>query len=118
MSRTRQLPGNHRSLPIRGDARGRIRRRWDGLAIVVGGVTSTQGVWESHTQGQGPESLPSKPAAHTEELDLMRDVSAELGHLHLLAGRDPAKRFDRLYRLLCHPTLLALARERIAANRG
>jgi hypothetical protein len=48
----------------------------------------------------------------------MRDVSAELGHLQLLAGRDPAKRFDRLYRLLCHPTLLALARDRIANNRG
>ena len=118
MSRIRQLPGNRRSLSIRGDARGRIGRRRGGLAIVVGGVTSTQGVWESHTQGQGPESLPSKPAAHTEELDLMRDVISELGHLQLLAGRDPAKSFDRLYRLLCHPSLLALARERIAANRG
>jgi len=48
----------------------------------------------------------------------MRDVISELGHLQHLAGRDPAKRFDRLYRLLSHPTLLALARERIATNRG
>jgi hypothetical protein len=118
MSRTRQLPGNRRTFPIRGDARGRIGRRRDGLAIVVGGVTSTQGVWESHTQGKGPEPLPFKRTAHTEELDLMRDVMNELGHLQDLAGRDPAKRFNRLYRLLCHPTLLALARERIATNRG
>jgi RNA-directed DNA polymerase len=48
----------------------------------------------------------------------MRDVMSELGHLQLLAGCDPAKRFDRLYRLLCHPTLLALARERIATRGG
>ena len=60
MPLTRQLPGNHRTFPIPGDARGRTRMRWDGLAIVVGGVMSTQGVWESHTQGQGPEPLPSK----------------------------------------------------------
>ena len=28
----------------------------DTLAIVVGGVTTTQGAWESHVQGEGPEA--------------------------------------------------------------
>jgi len=48
----------------------------------------------------------------------MRDVITELGHLQDLARHDPAKRFDRLYRLLRHPLLLALAKDRIAANHG
>ena len=48
----------------------------------------------------------------------MRDVISELGHLQDLARHDPAKRFDRLYRLLRHPLLLALAKDRIAANHG
>jgi retron-type reverse transcriptase len=48
----------------------------------------------------------------------MRDVINELGHLQDLARHDPAKRFDRLYRLLRHPLLLALAKDRIAANHG
>ncbi len=115
---TRPLPGNHRTLPNRGDALGRNGLRWDGLAVVVGGVTSTQGVWESHTHGEGPEPVLSSIRAHTEELDLMRDVITELGHLQTLAGHDPAKRFDRLYRLLRHPGLLALAKDRIATNQG
>src|SRR5215470_10238834 len=118
MPLTRQLPGNHRTLPKRGDALGRNGLRWDGLAVVVGGVTSIQGVWESHTQGKGPEPSSFRIGPHTEELDLMRDVISELGHLQDLARHDPAKRFDRLYRLLRHPTLLALAKDRIAANHG
>ena len=28
------------------------------LTVVAGGVTPTQGVWESHTQGEGPEVDP------------------------------------------------------------
>lgn len=28
----------------------------DRLAVVAGGVTSTQGMWESHMQGEGPEA--------------------------------------------------------------
>jgi len=48
----------------------------------------------------------------------MRDVITELGHLSDLARQDPTKRFDRLYRLLRHSTLLALAKDRIAANHG
>ena len=107
MPLTRQLPGNHRTLPKRGDALGRSGLRWDGLAVVVGGVTSTQGVWESHTQGKGPEPSSFRIRPHTEELDLMRDVMNERGHLQDLARHDPAKRFDRLYRLVRHPLLLA-----------
>ena len=117
MSRIRQLPGNHRTFSIPGDARGRIRMRWDGLAIVVGGVTSTQGVWESHTQGKGPEPSSFRIRPHTEELDLMRDVITELGHLQDLARHNPAKRFDRLYRLLRHPLLLALAKDHRCQSR-
>jgi RNA-directed DNA polymerase len=48
----------------------------------------------------------------------MLDVVAELGHLNKLAGQDPNKRFTRLYRLLRQGGLLAIARERIAGNRG
>ncbi|HAA03834.1 MAG TPA: group II intron reverse transcriptase/maturase, partial [Syntrophobacteraceae bacterium] len=48
----------------------------------------------------------------------MVDVTAELGHLKKLAEGDPTKRFDRLYRLLRQGELLALAKERIAKNKG
>jgi len=48
----------------------------------------------------------------------MSDVTAELEHLKKLAKEDPNKRFDRLYRLLRHGSLLAIAREKIAGNRG
>lgn len=48
----------------------------------------------------------------------MKDVVAELGHLRKLAEQDANKRFDRLYRLLRQSGLLAIARERIAGNRG
>ena len=49
---------------------GRNRYRWGRLAIVVGGVTPTQGVWESHTKGEGPEIQPSSRANYTEVVDL------------------------------------------------
>src|SRR4030095_12992722 len=75
-------------------------------------------VWENHTQGKGPEPSSFRIRPHTQELDLMRDVITELAHLQDLARHDPAKRFDRLYRLLRHPLLLALAKDRIAANHG
>jgi hypothetical protein len=29
---------------------------WGRLAIVVGGVTTAQGAWESHVQGEGAEA--------------------------------------------------------------
>jgi retron-type reverse transcriptase len=48
----------------------------------------------------------------------MADVIAELGHLNQLAKGDPNKRFDRLYRLLRQGGLLAIAKERIAGNKG
>jgi RNA-directed DNA polymerase len=54
----------------------------------------------------------------TEELDLMRDPFRELGHLRKLAKADPTKRFDTLYRLICHPDLLAVAAERVRQNTG
>jgi len=60
---------------------GRNGYRWDRLAAVVGGVTTTQGVRESRTQGEGPETQSSNPRTHTEVIDLMVDVTAELGHL-------------------------------------
>ena len=97
---------------------GRNGPRWDRLAVVAGGVTTTQGVRESRTQGEGPETQSSNPRTHTEVLDLMVDVTAELGHLKKLAEGDPTKRFDRLYRLLRQGELLALAKERIAKNKG
>lgn len=97
---------------------GRNGYRWDRLAAVVGGVTTTQGVRESRTQGEGPETQSSNPRTHTEVLDLMVDVTTELGHLKKLAEGDPTKRFDRLYRLLRQDELLALAKERIAKNKG
>jgi len=48
----------------------------------------------------------------------MLDVVAELGHLRKLAEQDANKRFNRLYRLVRQSGLLALARERIAGNKG
>ncbi|HVN53754.1 MAG TPA: group II intron reverse transcriptase/maturase [Anaerolineaceae bacterium] len=48
----------------------------------------------------------------------MADVTAELEHLKILAKGDPSKRFDRLYRLLKQPGLLAIAKGRIAGNKG
>ena len=54
----------------------------------------------------------------TEELDLMRDPFEELGHLRKLAKADPTKRFDMLYRLVCHPEVLAVAAERVRQNTG
>jgi group II intron reverse transcriptase/maturase len=53
-----------------------------------------------------------------EELDLMDDPLSELGHLRKLAKTDPTKRFDKLYRLVCHPDLLAVAAERVRQNTG
>ena len=48
----------------------------------------------------------------------MVDVIRELGHLEKLAKEDPTRRFDRLYRLLRQEQFLALAKERIAKNKG
>jgi len=48
----------------------------------------------------------------------MMDVVAELGHLRKLAEQDANKRFSRLHRLLKQGGLLALAKERIARNKG
>lgn len=48
----------------------------------------------------------------------MSDVVAELGHLKKLATQDANKRFTRLHRLLKQGGLLALAKERIARNKG
>jgi RNA-directed DNA polymerase len=48
----------------------------------------------------------------------MDDVTAELEHLKKLAKGDPSKRFDRLYRLLKQPGLLAIAKGRITGNKG
>src|SRR6266516_115294 len=53
-----------------------------------------------------------------EELDLMYDPLSELGHLRKLARTDPTKRFDKLYRLVCHPDMLAVAAERVRQNTG
>lgn len=48
----------------------------------------------------------------------MGDVVRELGHLTQLAQQYPEKRFDRLYRLLRQPALLALAKAKIESNQG
>jgi RNA-directed DNA polymerase len=48
----------------------------------------------------------------------MRDPFSELGQLRKLAKADPTKRFDALYRLICHPALLAVAAERVPQNTG
>jgi integrase len=41
------------------------------VAVVVGGVTTTQGARESHVQGEGPQVGPSNGSGRTEVLDLM-----------------------------------------------
>jgi group II intron reverse transcriptase/maturase len=46
------------------------------------------------------------------------DVMLELEHLNKLAKEDPARRFNRLYRLLRQEQFLMLAKETIAHNRG
>ncbi len=48
----------------------------------------------------------------------MRDPFDELGHLRKLARTDPTKRFGKLYRLVCHPEVLAVAAERVRQNTG
>jgi group II intron reverse transcriptase/maturase len=48
----------------------------------------------------------------------MVDVIRELGHLEKLAKEDTARRFNRLYRLLRQEPFLALAKQRIAKNKG
>jgi RNA-directed DNA polymerase len=48
----------------------------------------------------------------------MGDVVRELGHLTKLAQQDPAKRFNRLYRLLCQPEFLTLAKAKVEGNHG
>jgi group II intron reverse transcriptase/maturase len=53
-----------------------------------------------------------------EVLDLTMDVIQELEHLKKLAEEDSTRRFNRLYRLLRQPGFLALAREKIANNKG
>jgi group II intron reverse transcriptase/maturase len=48
----------------------------------------------------------------------MVDVIRELGHLEKLAKEDTTRRFNRLYRLLRQEPFLALAKQRIAKNKG
>src|SRR5439155_25288844 len=38
--------------------------------------------------------------------------------LHLWAVRDPGRRFDDLYNLVCDPAFLVIAWERVRGNRG
>lgn len=40
------------------------------VAIVVGGVASTQGAWESHVRGEGPQVGPFNASGWTEVIDL------------------------------------------------
>jgi RNA-directed DNA polymerase len=46
------------------------------------------------------------------------DVVQELGHLNKLAKENPEKRFNRLYRLLCQPEFLMLAKTKVQHNKG
>ncbi len=48
----------------------------------------------------------------------MVDVIQELGHLTKLAREEPAKRFNRLYRLLRQPEFLMLAKAKVEGNKG
>ena len=48
----------------------------------------------------------------------MVDVVQELGHLTKLARDEPAKRFNRLYRLLRQPEFLMLAKTKVQSNKG
>ncbi len=48
----------------------------------------------------------------------MGDVVQELEHLRKLAQENPAKRFNRLYRLLRQPDFLLLARAKVERNQG
>lgn len=48
----------------------------------------------------------------------MVDVIQELEHLNKLAKEDPAKRFNRLYRLLYQPELLMYAKTKVERNKG
>ncbi len=48
----------------------------------------------------------------------MRDPWIELGHLRKLAKADPTRRFGQLYRLICHPELLADVAQQVRENTG
>ena len=48
----------------------------------------------------------------------MTDPLRELEHLNRLAAADPAKRFDKLYKLVRNEQLIKLAAERVRQNTG
>jgi hypothetical protein len=77
-------------------------------------MTPTQGERESRSQGEGPETSSFNQASHTEVLDLMADVLAELGHLKkwLITMRAVLERMtmweSRMQRQVARPVWRAL----------
>jgi RNA-directed DNA polymerase len=53
-----------------------------------------------------------------EVIDLVTDPLRELEHLNRLTAADPAKRFDKLYKLVRNEQLIKLAAERVRQNTG
>ena len=85
------------------------------VAIVVVGRTPHQGDGSAVT-GQRATGRFVQAQVSMEVLDLMDDPLRELEHLRKLATIDPAKRFDKLYRLVGHLKLLTGAGERVRST--
>src|SRR5215831_4313387 len=86
--------------------------------VIVGvGVTPHRGDGSAVTGRRTTGNVVQAPVS-TEELDLMCDPHRELEHLGKLAAAEPTKRFGKLYRLVSHPQMLALAGEHVRQNTG
>ena len=75
--------------------------------VVVGGVTTIQGIRESRMQGEGLQIRDAETDAETVNNRLMINVAEEMKHLHELAERDSGKRFVKLWNKLISVEWLA-----------
>ena len=97
---------------------------WDGAAVVLGGR-------ESRLQGEGRQREERRVAVMSEGAPVNTGAagwpSLSVAHptvrriqdkLHCWAVADSDRRFDDLYNLVCDPTVLTVAWERVAGNKG
>jgi group II intron reverse transcriptase/maturase len=100
------------------------RHSQDSKAVVVGGVTTTQGDANTVHRAKGltlnlfhdTQNRTDKSPYHKEEF--MKNVSEEMKHLHELAKRTTKQIRKPLWKLLTSPEWLAQAWEQIRRNQG
>jgi len=89
-------------------------RRGNGVGVVVVGVTTHRGAWESHVQGEGRQVFQLRGICEEHKV---QDPNIQLAILSKMAQK-PLVKFDKLYPKLYNTHLWLMAYEQIAPQPG